>query len=229
MNNQATHVNLVAVVGVSGSLGLQAELRQDASPVRHGCRFRVTCVKAQGNGRVRLRVSENPQRERVWRGLLYQQAPARCLNIDLTILRQSTHARHHAGPARGLPRLAEQEQERLQAAYAHDGRHGNELSASMRATTRHHHHYPGLQQQRRREQERLARQQQQQQTGTATSFQSVRQTGTWRSSRGLGKDKGEGGASSHLLCHLHHRRRHRRKLGIRCIGRVQRNQITYER
>ena len=38
-----------------------------------------------------------------------------------------------------------------------------------------------------------------------------------------------GGASSHLLCHLHHRRRHRRKLGIRCIGRVQRNQITYER
>ena len=134
-----------------------------------------------------------PQRERVWRGLLYQQAPARCLNIDLTILRRSTHARHHAGPARGLPRLAEQEQERLQAAYAHDGRHGNELSASMRATTRHHHHYPGLQQQRRREQERLARQQQQQQTRTATSFQSVRQTGTWRSSRGLGKDKGEGG------------------------------------
>ena len=167
MNNQATHVNLVAVVGVSGSLGLRAELRQDASPVRHGCGFRVTCAKAQENGRVRPRVSENPQRERVWRGLLYQQAPARCLNIDLTILRQSTHARHHAGPARGLPRLAEQEQERLQTAYAYDGRHGNERSTSMRTTTRHHH--PDLPQQRRRQQERLAGQQQQQTRNTASS------------------------------------------------------------
>ena len=102
--------------------------------------MRVPCDVCEGAREWPCKTSSQrePQRERVWRGLLYQQAPARCLNIDLTILRQSTHARHHAGPARGLPRLAEQEQERLQAAYAYDGRHGNTRSTSMRATTRHH-------------------------------------------------------------------------------------------